>query len=161
MKKLSLVFMIILCLINFVGCEFERNPESVYFYDKTSKGSERNVVVVALVNDSEYKEKYFDILVRSDETISIKMCEELKQQKEINLEKDEWTSLSKLLSENEDKFKIYKEVYGKTYLIESRKEINLYFKAIVGDKKENEESLINMIDCSKVFELKTIKNENS
>ena len=50
-------------------------------------------------------------------------------------------------------------MFGKTYLIKSNNEMNLYFKAVVGEYDEKQNNLINTEDCSKIFELKTIKSE--
>lgn len=164
MKKIKLLFCLFFSFIFLFGCERTENPLSVTFCNKTMSGSGRNVVVMSVANDKLYKEKKLDVLVKSDEDVTLSICEELEDPVSVELKQDQWYSIALLLNNNSNSeiFENYKEVYSRTYIIETERENKLYFQAVVGEKNDNQgndEELLNPINCSKVFELETVGNK--
>ena len=154
MKKLSLLFSILCLSIFLFGCQ-RSNPLSIVFFDKSLKGSDKNVITLSVGNDKLYKEKVFDLMIKSDKDITISIAEELNNYTTYEFSKDEWYYMTDILSIKPYE---YKKVSSKTYLIKPSVQSKLYFVAVVGNEKiENEKGLTNEIVCSKVFELETVK----
>ena len=118
-------------------------------------GSGRNVVAFSVANDKLYNDKQFDVLVKSDKDVNITFGEEMQKTVSITLNKEEWYSVSDILKQ---KVYNYDEVFSKVYIIQSQDVVKLYFKAIVGNASNKQNTLSNQADCSEVFELETVKS---
>ena len=166
MKKRFGVFAILLsfCLL-FFGCQDSQNALSVTITDVTSAGSTDATIKVDYQEEEEYKDKYADILIKSDcDNQKLKLALELDVYCCIKLEeKDKFYSLTKLIANAKivkTEYEKYDKIHAKTYIFGSKNDVNLKFVAIVGDLDENTDTLINTLVVSKKLDMEVKKSNN-
>ena len=157
----GIITLLTMCFL--LGCGSE-TPINVTFKDGTQTGSENYVITAVYLEDKGIRDKFTDILVKSDtENLEFTLTKELGDVYKINIENaNEWYSVTELVSQDQTKnFAKFSQAEATTYIINSEKEANLQFKAVGGDyvynRKISAGELANTFDVSKVFDLKIEK----
>ena len=158
----GIITFLTMCLI--FGCASE-TPINVTFKDGTLAGSKNYVITAVYLEDKEIRDKYTDILVKSDtDDLSIALTKELGETYNITLKNAyQWYSITDLVSQDETTkdFAKFSQAEATTYIINSEKQANLQFKAVGGDYVYNTHTnvgeLTNTFAVSKVFDLKIEK----
>ena len=158
MRKI-IFLLLVFCALFTIGCE--RMPKVISFQNATLAGSDSNTVKVIITQDKMYQDKCYDIWIKSDKSLTVKVNYENEQEFNISFEKkDYWYSLtdleyaSKNLKGTED-YKNFKEALNKTIIFKTETECNLTFKGVIGDKVKNAEEkgyvFANAEDVSKEY----------
>lgn len=157
----GIITLLTMCFL--FGCTSE-TPLNVNFKNGTLTGSENYVITAVYLEDKDIRDKFTDILVKSDTSdLNLSFTRELGDTYKIYLENaGTWYSITELISQNETKdFAKFSQAEATTFIINSEKEANLQFKAVGGDYVYNREisegQLVNTFDVSKVFDLKIEK----
>ncbi len=167
MKKFFLsitTFVLICCSIVFVGCQENSILQCASFSEVTSSGSDDYAVRVNFYNDKRIEDKYVDIQIKSNKVADVTFWEDNGEKLVISFDDyDEWRSLTSLVyfakvQEGEEKFEKFKDAPAKTFMFNFDGDIELTFRAVVGETEENSEQtgeiLVGSQPISKQFTLK-------
>lgn len=122
-----------------------RMPISAYFKDATVGESPSNTINLNFADDSNYEDKHYDILIKSNTpNYEVYFNEEFEEPVKIFIkDKDEWYSLTELLHQAGKVEKVdfipFKERVSKNLIFETQKEGTITLKVVVGDKIERED----------------------
>lgn len=154
--KLFLVVMVI-CFA-FVGCSVDdTTPINVTFKNATYLGSENYTVTIVYQEDKRIRQFATDVLIKTDTPVELKITKELGESWKISLEEtNTWQSLTTIVDKNFD-FATFATVQTTTYIINASQKCTLGFKVIGGNLSNDKQSLENVFDASRPFELKIEK----
>lgn len=163
--KRKLAILLFLCLAIFPLCGCERKPYVVSFQNATMAGSDQNTLNIFFADDKKFDEKVYDIWVKSDtDALGLVINRSNQQPFEITIDKkDTWQSMTSIefganQKAGEEDYVGYKDAVDLIYIFQTSKEATLTFKAVTGDKIQNDTKtgymLVNAEDVSKEFELK-------
>lgn len=167
-KNLKVLFMLfaICCVIFSCGCSSSRTPLSVTFIDVSGAMSADHTINIKFSEEKDYKEKYVDILVKSDtDGVELTLFQEFASDDDkIKLKLDKSTGyvsldeykLFNLEKEQTDSMVGYGDVLATNLVVNSNKEATLTFLAILGEKENGEFKTISEI--SKTYTLKVLKH---
>jgi hypothetical protein len=147
MKKFILVFLCVCFSFVLVACENQTNLQTAYLSDVTGAFKTDYSIKVVLDNDDRVNEKYVDLQIMSsaDEQV-LKFGEENGDAYTICLpKKNFWYNLTYLISKTngtgvEAGYQTYKDYGNKIYNFTTANDVDLKFRVVVGQMKENEET---------------------
>ena len=165
-KNIGIIILIGFCTIMFSACTSERTPLSVTFIDVSGAMSTDHTINIKFSQEDDYKDKYVDILVKSDtDGVELTLFKEFSSDDDkikIKLDKitgyvslDEY-KLFNLEKEQTDSMVGYGDVLATNLVVNSNKEATLTFLAILGEKENGEFKTISEI--SKTYTLKVLKH---
>lgn len=165
-KNIGIIILICFCTIMFSACTSERTPLSVTFIDVSGAMSTDHTINIKFSQEDDYKDKYVDILVKSDtDGVELTLFKEFSSDDDkvkIKLDKitgyvslDEY-KLFNLEKEQTDSMVGYGDVLATNLVVNSNKEATLTFLAILGEKENGEFKTISEI--SKTYTLKVLKH---
>ncbi len=160
-KKLS-VLILLLCFFSTFFSSCVGVPIVAFLKDATAAGSDQHTVNISFVEDKEFEEKFYDILIKSDKSnLEINYHNEFEDEITLNLgDEDLWHSLTTLECNAKQQidcedFTAYKERVNKTLIFNSEEKCQIFLKVVSGDKVPNASEkgfiLVNQVDVSKVF----------
>lgn len=161
MKKiLSLfsIFLMSLCVL--AGCESSNTLKTVAFSNVTGAGSEDYTVRVMFLEDKRVDNKYYDIQIKADKDVKIKIGKEMEDKKEIQLT-DEWNSLTTLMLDesNTETFTKGSDAVTLVYIFTTEGKAKVTFRGVVGGIEENATKTGYIItspeECSDEFSVET------
>lgn len=148
-KKICVFALILVCICIFCGCSInERTPLSVTFVDVSGAMSADHTIAIKFGEEDNYKDKYIDILVKSDnDDVELTLFQEFASDNDkitLTLNKstgfvslDEY-KLFNMEKEQTDSMVGYGEVLATNLVVNSNKEATLTFLAVVGDRENGE-----------------------
>ena len=161
MKKVfSILSVILISLCVLAGCEASNTVKTVAFSNITSAGSEDYTVRIMFIEDERVDNKYYDIQLKADKPMTIKIGKEMEEKKVIQLS-DKWNSLTSLLVDepNTETFTKGSEAITLVYILTAEAKANITFRAVVGGIEENAFGTGYIItspeECSDEFVLQT------
>lgn len=167
-KNLKVFFMLftICCLTFSCGCSTSRTPLSVTFIDISGAMSTDHTINIKFSEEDDYKDKYVDILVKSDtDGVELTLFKEFSSEDEkIKLKLDISTGfvsldeykLFNLEKEQTDSMVGYADVLATNLVVNSNKDATLTFLAVLGEKENGDFKTISEI--SKTYTLKVLKH---
>ena len=145
-KNIGIIILVCFCAIMFSACTSERTPLSVTFIDVSGAMSADHTISIKFSEEKDYKEKYVDILVKSDtDGVELTLFQEFASDDDkIKLKLDKSTGyvsldeykLFNLENEQTDSMVGYGDVLATNLVVNSNKEATLTFLAILGEKVE-------------------------
>lgn len=161
--KFCVLALIFVCIGVFCGCS-EGNPLSVTFVDVSGAMSADHTISIKFGEEDAYKNKYIDILVKSEDDVELTLFQEFATDKDkvtLVLSKsvgfvslDEY-KLFNMEKEQTDSMVGYGDVLATNLVVNSNKETTLTFLAVVGDKENGEFKQTSLV--SKEYTLKVRK----
>lgn len=145
-KKFCVLGLIFVCIGIFCGCSVvERSPLSVTFVDVSGAMSADHTISIKFGDEDDYKDKYIDILVKSDDdNVELTLFQEFASDDDkvvLTLSKssgfvslDEY-KLFNMENEQTDSMVGYGDVLATNLVVNSNKETTLTFLAVIGDKE--------------------------
>lgn len=154
--------------VMFVFCGCARETLVAYIKDGTSAGSDNYTININFAEDSKFKDKSIDVLVKSNiENLTLTFKREFDEDTHLFLaQKDSWYSLTQLINvatpedEKED-YMPFSEKSNMTLVIKSEQDAVLTMRVVCGDEIENSEEekiLVNKVNVSKEFNLDLGRN---
>jgi len=130
------VFLMSLCVLS--GCEESNTVKTVAFSNITGAGSKDYTVKVMFIEDERVDNKYYDIQIKADKEIKIKIGKEMEEKKEISINEN-WNSLTTLLIDtpNTETFTKGSDAVTLVYIFTSQDKAKITFRAVVGGIEEN------------------------
>lgn len=164
---LTIYYITVFCVI-MTGCGLQnRLPLTVTFVDISGALSADHTIQIKVGEEENFKDKYFDILIKSDTNVKLTIYKEFSASEDkINLslnKNDGYVSLDEykifnLQKEQGDSMVGYGDVLTTNLVINSDKDASLTLIAKVGDKKDGKFEEIAQI--SKEYTLKVKKKTN-
>ncbi len=147
MKKLLLIVICVCFSFIFTACETQTQVRCAYISDITAALSTKHSVKVVLDDDERVNEKFVDVQIKSNkENQFLQFCEENHQGYSLFLPKaDYWYNLTYLISQTngaagEAGYEVYQDYGNKVFNLTSKNDVELTFRVVVGQIKDNEES---------------------
>lgn len=166
MKKIITCISALFLIFIFSACA--RETIVAFIKDGTSAGSDNYTINVSFVEDSEFDEKFIDVLVKSDtDDLTMTFKREFDEDIILYIEnKDEWYSLTNLINnansnEAPENYMAFSEKNNMTLVMKSEQDAVIKLKVVCGDEMENtqeEHLLVNQVDVSNEFSLDLGKN---
>ena len=164
LKKITICVIGVICVLVCSACK-QRAPITVSFYDISGALSSDHTIKIMFAEEKDYEELCVDILLKSNKDTMLIVFKEFGEEKvSINLKAGETVSLDEymifnLSKEQTESLVGYGDVLTTTIVINSSANAKLTFKAVVGEKENNQFKQKHSI--SKEFELNVMaKNQN-
>ena len=166
MKKICVCLVICAFCIFMAGCEVEkRKPITVTFIDVSGALSTDHTIKIAFAEEKDYENYFIDILVKSDTDLKLVLFQEFSSKDdrvEVDLKANgEYVSLAKyklfnLEEEQTESMVGYKDALTTNLVVNSSKDANLTFLAVVGENKDGEFKQVGKV--SKEYSLAVLKH---
>lgn len=164
MRKIFSLVLLFLVLIMCGGCELpQRKPLTVTFVDVSGAMSTDHTIKVSFAEEKDYKEKFIDILVKTDKDVQLTLFQQFAKDDDkivLNITKDMgYISLDeyKLFNLEEvqtDSMVGYGDALETTLVVNSNKDATLIFLAVLGEKEDGSFKKVGVVSKEYILNVK-------